>query len=106
LFVLSASLVRGLVNSTIEKAKVDQMIASLIGRLSYFAMLIIGFFVASVVIFPGLTAGDLIAGLGVGSVVLGFAFKDVLQDLITAIKYAFDENKIDMPFQHLVVIKT
>ncbi len=81
LFILLASLVRRLVRLAIEKAKFDQMIASLIGRLSYFAMLIIGFFVAAVVIFPGLTAGDLISGLGVGSVALGFAFKDVLQNL-------------------------
>ncbi len=81
LFLLIASIVRRVVKLAIEKAQFDQMIASLVGRLSYFVMVIIGFFVAAVVIFPGLTAGDLISGLGVGSVALGFAFKDVLQNL-------------------------
>lgn len=57
------------------------MLYSLLARIGYLITVIIGFFVASVVIFPGLSPGDLIAGLGIGSVALGFAFKDVLQNL-------------------------
>ncbi len=44
-------------------------------------MIILGVFIASTVIFPGLSPGDLVAALGIGSVALGFAFKDVLQNL-------------------------
>ena len=81
LFLVIASFVSRASRMGVEAAGFDTMIASLIGRISYFATTIIGFFIAAVVIFPGLTPGDLIAGLGIGSVALGFAFKDILQNL-------------------------
>ncbi|NNE66117.1 MAG: mechanosensitive ion channel family protein [Pyrinomonadaceae bacterium] len=81
LFLILGSLIRRVVKMAVEKSGFDPMIASLIARMSFFAMAIIGFFVAAVVVFPGLTPGDLIAGLGIGSVALGFAFKDILQNL-------------------------
>ena len=56
------------------------MLISLLSRIGYFIVIVIGFFIAVAVIFPGVTAGSLIAGLGIGSVALGFAFKDVLQN--------------------------
>lgn len=81
LFLLIASGVRRLITAAGGKARLDIMLNSLLARIGYFITVIIGFFVASVVIFPGLSPGDLIAGLGIGSVALGFAFKDVLQNL-------------------------
>ena len=63
------------------KSHVDLMLASLLSRIGYFLTIIFGLFVAIVVIFPGVSPGDLFAGLGIGSVALGFAFKDVLQNL-------------------------
>lgn len=81
LFLFIASGVRRVISATGERARLDIMLYSLLARIGYFITLIIGFFVASVVIFPGLSPADLIAGLGIGSVALGFAFKDVLQNL-------------------------
>ena len=81
LFLLIASIVRRVIIAAGKKARFDIMLYSLLARIGYFITVIIGFFVASVVIFPGLSPGDLIAGLGIGSVALGFAFKDVLQNL-------------------------
>ncbi|NNE99330.1 MAG: mechanosensitive ion channel family protein [Pyrinomonadaceae bacterium] len=63
------------------KANVDIMLAALMARIAFFLVIIFGAFVAATVIFPGVNPGDLIAGLGIGSVALGFAFKDVLQNL-------------------------
>ncbi len=57
------------------------MLSSLLARISYFIAIVIGFFISIAVIFPTVTPGSLIAGLGIGSVALGFAFKDVLQNL-------------------------
>ena len=81
LFFFIASGVRRIIIATGKKARLDIMLYSLLARIGYLITVIIGFFVASVVIFPGLSPGDLIAGLGIGSVALGFAFKDVLQNL-------------------------
>ncbi|NJM53538.1 MAG: mechanosensitive ion channel, partial [Blastocatellia bacterium] len=48
-------------------------------------MTILGAFVAAVIIFPAFQPGDLVAGLGITSVAVGFAFKDVLQNFFAGI---------------------
>ncbi len=73
--------VRKIVSTAAGKAGMDSMLSSLLARISYFITVVIGIFVSIAVIFPTVTPGSLIAGLGIGSVALGFAFKDVLQNL-------------------------
>lgn len=73
--------VRKAVRAASLKAQLDTMLASLLARISYIIVIVLGLFIAATVIFPGIEPGDLIAGLGIGSVALGFAFKDVLQNL-------------------------
>ncbi len=80
-FLAIASGVRKLIELTSRKAHLDLMLASLLSRIGYIIAVILGLFVAATVIFPGVNAGDLFAGLGIGSIALGFAFKDVLQNL-------------------------
>jgi len=43
---------------------------------------VIGISVATVVVFPSITPAKLIAGLGVTSVAIGFAFKDVIENFL------------------------
>ncbi len=81
IFLAIAYGVRKIVKATALKAQLDSMLASLLARISYIVVIVFGLFIAATVIFPGVNAGDLIAGLGIGSVALGFAFKDVLQNL-------------------------
>lgn len=81
LFLVGASIVKRVIKGSVIRTGYDQMIASLLGRIGYYAIAIAGFFVAAVVVFPGMSPGDLLTGLGIGSVALGFAFKDVLQNL-------------------------
>ena len=40
---------------------------------------------AVTIVAPSLTPGDLIAGLGVSFVAIGFAFKDILQNMLAGI---------------------
>ena len=81
LFLVVASVVRKIIRMTAAKASIDAMLSSLLARIGYILIVVFGLFVAIVVIFPGVSPGDLFAGLGIGSVALGFAFKDVLQNL-------------------------
>ena len=82
IFLVIASIARKIITAAAEKASFDSMLTSLLARLGYIIVVVIGIFVAATVIFPGITPGSLIAGLGIGSVALGFAFKDVMQNLL------------------------
>lgn len=81
IFLAIAYGVRKLIKIAGNKSRLDTMLISLLARIGYFVVVVIGFFIAIAVIFPTVTPGSLIAGLGIGSVALGFAFKDVMQNL-------------------------
>lgn len=55
------------------------------GALTRWAIFIVGLMLAITVIAPTITPGDLFAGLGVSSVAIGFAFKDILQNMLAGI---------------------
>ncbi|GJL73222.1 MAG: transporter [Nitrosomonas sp.] len=48
-------------------------------------IIIIGSLVAATIVIPSLKPGDLIAGLGISSVAIGFAFKDILQNWLAGL---------------------
>ena len=81
LFLVAAAIVKKVLKGSVARAGYDAMTAALLGRLGYYVVAILGFFISAVVVFPGMSPGDLLTGLGIGSVALGFAFKDVLQNL-------------------------
>jgi small-conductance mechanosensitive channel len=55
------------------------------GSLVKGAIYIAGFLLAATIVVPSLRPGDLIAGLGIGSVAIGFAFKDILQNMLAGV---------------------
>ncbi len=50
---------------------------------------LIGLMVAAIVVFPNLTPASVLAGLGIGSVAIGFAFKDVFENFLAGIIILF-----------------
>jgi small conductance mechanosensitive channel len=56
-----------------------------VGRITYALSIVIGALVAAVIIFPNFTPTGMLTSLGVGSLVLGLAFKDVLQNYAAGI---------------------
>lgn len=85
LFVIAARLVKGVLITAGRRTRLDLTLADLLGRLASAFTIILGLLVAAVVIFPTFNPGDLIAGLGITSVAIGFAFKDVLQNFFAGI---------------------
>lgn len=55
------------------------------GSLIKWVIWIAGGMLALTVVVPSIKPGDLIAGLGIGSVAIGFAFKDILQNMLAGI---------------------
>ena len=53
--------------------------------LAKWTLVLLGVMLAVTIVAPTVSPGDLLAGLGVGSVAIGFAFKDILQNLLAGI---------------------
>ena len=62
-----------------------------IGRLAQWALLLVGLLVAVAVVAPSVKPGNVISVLGVGSVAIGFAFKDILQNFVAGILLLLNE---------------
>ncbi len=60
-------------------------LGDMLGGLVKWAIFILVFALAATIILPSLSPGDLIAGLGVSSVAIGFAFKDILQNWLAGL---------------------
>jgi small-conductance mechanosensitive channel len=84
-FLVVARVLKRAVRAAGERTRLDLTLADLLGRLASFLITVLGLFVAAVIIFPAFKPGDLITGLGITSVAIGFAFKDVLQNFFAGI---------------------
>lgn len=60
-------------------------LAEVAGALIKWALIIVGGMLAVTIVAPTVKPGDILAGLGVGSVAIGFAFKDILQNMLAGI---------------------
>lgn len=60
-------------------------------RVGHIAILCLGFLVALVVAIPSFTPAQLVGSLGIGSVAIGFAFKDIFQNLLSGILILLSE---------------
>ncbi len=61
-------------------ARVDLTLASAISKLVGVVVYVLGLLVCAVIVVPNFSADKLIAGLGIGSVAIGFAFQNILQN--------------------------
>ena len=84
LFWLIARGVRGLIRR-VTPGPSDAPIGVVLGRLAYAGILVLGTFIAVAIVFPSVTVGTLLGGLGIGGVALGFAFQDIFQNLLAGI---------------------
>lgn len=84
-FWVMARVLNGVILTAGNRTRLDVTLAELLGRLGYFVIIVFGTFVSAVIIFPAFRPGDLIAGLGITSVAIGFALKDVLQNFFAGI---------------------
>ena len=71
-------------------------LGEVLGGLVKWTLVLLGFRLGATVVLPTLKPGDLIAGLGVSSVAIGFAFKDILQNwlagLLLLLRQPFEVN--------------
>lgn len=89
LFYVAGHLVRRAAHEAGERTRLDVHLADIVGRLAVILITAFGALVAAVIIFPSFTPGALVQGLGVTSVAVGFAFKDILQNFFAGVLILF-----------------
>lgn len=80
-----ALLARRLVRRLLKHAKIRPSLANLIVILSSMGFWVLGIMIAAIIAFPNLTPTKMLAGLGIGSVAIGFAFKDIFENFLAGI---------------------
>ena len=85
LFWLLAGLIKRIFWAASKRTKLDGRLRILFSRLIGVVVFILGIFTAFTVIIPSFQFGDLIAGLGFTSFVIGFATKDILNNLFSGV---------------------
>lgn len=60
-------------------------LGAVLGSLIRWLIVLLGALLALTIVIPSLRPGDLLAGLGIGSVAIGFAFKDILQNWLAGL---------------------
>lgn len=79
IFLLGAWIVERMVKRVFHpRGQLD--LGDLLGGFSRWGAIGLGLLVAATIIFPSVKPGDALATLGIGSVAIGFAFKDILQN--------------------------
>jgi small conductance mechanosensitive channel len=90
-FVIVASLAKSLTRRVVLRRLPHQGMALLLARLVHTSIALVGFLIAVSVIAPSFQAADLIKVLGIGTVAIGFAFQNILQNFLAGILLLLQE---------------
>jgi small conductance mechanosensitive channel len=86
IFWLLSKLFKFFVRKTLsDRTYTKQNLVLVLNRVGSSAIIFFGFLIGLVIAIPGFTPGQLMSALGIGSVAIGFAFKDIFQNLLSGI---------------------
>jgi small conductance mechanosensitive channel len=90
-FVILASAAKSMVRRLSVRRQRHQNLAILLGQLVQTLVLILGFLVSFSVVAPSFQAANLIQMLGIGTVAIGFAFQNILQNFLAGVLLLIQE---------------
>lgn len=82
---VAAKIVRIVVRTMARRARLRLSLQELCILLGVIATWLLGLITAAVILFPDLTPGSIVAGLGIGTIAIGFAFKDIFENFFAGI---------------------
>ena len=86
IFWLLSKLFKFFIRKTLEnRSYTRQNLILVLNRVGSTVIIFFGFLIAMVIAIPGFTPGQLMSALGIGSVAIGFAFKDIFQNMLSGI---------------------
>jgi len=68
-----------------HKSHMNPPLVRALGRLSSILVWVLGLFTAATIVVPSFNPGSMIAGLGISSIAIGFAFKDIFQNFLAGL---------------------
>ena len=89
-FILASWLIKKTVSKRIKPKSKNPLLASFMGKIVAFAISLIGFVFFLQIIGLGGIAKHIVAGAGITTFVLGFAFKDIGENFLSGIILAFN----------------
>jgi len=93
LVLIITAIVSGLIGRAagagLEKARLRPALVTLFKNLTGIFVWVAGIAIAIVIVFPSVTPGQMVAALGLGSLAVGFAFKDVFENFLAGILILF-----------------
>ncbi|HNP27763.1 MAG TPA: mechanosensitive ion channel family protein [Nitrospirales bacterium] len=87
-------ILEGALTRIFSRFGIRESLSDLLRKLVYIGIWIVGVLIAAIIIFPSLTPGKILTGLGLGSIAIGFAFKDIFENFLAGILILLRE-----PFQ-------
>jgi small-conductance mechanosensitive channel len=85
LFYLAGKAIRSVVAKVSHRQSKHAYLSTVLGRLTEGLVIIMGLLVAMVIALPSFEPGQLVQLLGISSVAVGFAFRDILQNFLAGI---------------------
>lgn len=84
-FFFAGRVVKRVVRNLTRDRQQARSLGMVLGRLAQSVIILVGLFVALSIVIPSFKAGDLVQLLGISSVAIGFAFRDILQNFLAGI---------------------
>lgn len=94
IFFFIARTIKKVVKRLTRDRRQARNLGMVLGRLAQGTTILVGLFIALSIVIPSLKASDLVQLLGISSVAIGFAFRDILQNFLAGILILLTE-----PFQ-------
>ncbi len=94
IFFFVARNIKKVVRNLTRERRAARNLGMVLGRLAHGVTMLVGLFIALSIVIPSLKASDLVQLLGISSVAIGFAFRDILQNFLAGILILLTE-----PFQ-------
>ncbi len=85
LFARIAKFLRNFIKNLCLRAHLDVTLSHALGTLASVFTVVLGILTAATVLVPGFKLANVVTGLGITSVVIGFAFKDILQNFLAGL---------------------
>ena len=90
-FYIAGTVLRSLARRFTLRTRRHRSVGIVLGRLGQGLLVLLGLLVALVIAVPGFTPGQLVSVLGLSSVAIGFAFRDILQNFLAGILLLLSE---------------